>query len=233
MGDRWKRFVHTIRNQDHTRAVRTDAPPVDIRESTATKPMTATDHSSNPDRVRVLVVEDETDLADLYEAWLSDEYDVRTSYGGGEALEDLDASVDVVLLDRRMPGLSGDDVLEKIREDGLGCRVVIVSAVTPDFDVIGMGFDDYLTKPVTKEKLRDAVERMLVRTEYDQSMQELLQLVATRSALESQKSDAELQASDDYVELRDRISTIQSEADAALAEFEHEDFKAAFRDLDV
>ncbi|TKX52052.1 response regulator, partial [Halorubrum sp. SS7] len=58
----------------------------------------------------VLVVEDEPDLADLYAAWLGDEYRVRTAYGGREALDQLDETddeVDAILLDRRMPGLSG------------------------------------------------------------------------------------------------------------------------------
>lgn len=58
----------------------------------------------------VLVVEDEPDLADLYAAWLGDEYRVRTAYGGQEALDELDEAddeVDAILLDRRMPGFPG------------------------------------------------------------------------------------------------------------------------------
>jgi CheY-like chemotaxis protein len=41
---------------------------------------------------------------------------VRTAYGGHEALEELSDDVDVILLDRRMPGLSGDEVLEEVRD---------------------------------------------------------------------------------------------------------------------
>ncbi len=59
-----------------------------------------------------------------------------------------------------MPGLSGDEVLKRIREQEMGTRVVMVSAVTPDFDVIGVGFDDYITKPVGEAEIRDVVERM-------------------------------------------------------------------------
>ena len=44
----------------------------------------------------VLVVEDEPDLADLYAAWLGDEYRVRTAYGGHEALDQLDEVDDEV-----------------------------------------------------------------------------------------------------------------------------------------
>lgn len=179
----------------------------------------------------MLVVEDETELADLYAAWLADTYEAQTAYTGEEALERLDESVDVVLLDRRMPSISGDDVLEEIRDQRLDCRVVIVSAVTPDFDVIGMGFDDYLTKPVDADDLHVAVERMLARTEYDEAMQEYQQLVATRAALKTEKSDHELQASDEYADLQDRIAELETAVDSSLAEFTDEDYEAAFRDL--
>lgn len=179
----------------------------------------------------VLVVEDETDLADLYTAWLADMYEVQTAYAGGDALEKLDKSMDVVLLDRRMPSISGDEVLDEIRNQDLNCRVVIVSAVTPDFDVIGMGFDDYLTKPVDADELHGTVERMLARTEYDETMQEYQQLVATRGALETEKSEQELRASDGYANLRDRIADLETVVDASVEEFSDEDFEAAFRDL--
>ncbi len=80
----------------------------------------------------VLVVEDEPDLADLYATWLRGEYRVRVAYGGREALEKLDDEVEVVLLDRRMPDLSGDEALKEIRERGFDCRVAMVTAVEPD-----------------------------------------------------------------------------------------------------
>lgn len=193
---------------------------------------TPTDHNDASDAPTVLVVEDETDLADLYAAWLADTYDVRTAYGGEDALEKLDEEVAVVLLDRRMPDLSGDDVLAEIRDQELDCRVVIVSAVDPGFDVIGMGFDDYLTKPVDEAELHDAVERMLTRSEYDETLQEYQQLVATRAALEAQLSDAELRQSEEFGELEEQIAELEDAVDDTVEEFTDEDFKAAFRDLD-
>jgi DNA-binding response OmpR family regulator len=52
---------------------------------------------------RVLIVEDDRDLANLYEMWLVDEYDVRIAYSGEAALERMaDREADVVLLDRRI-----------------------------------------------------------------------------------------------------------------------------------
>ena len=119
----------------------------------------------------VLVVEDEPDLADLYATWLSESYRVRTAYGGHEAIEKLGSEVDVMLLDRRMPDLPGDEVLEVVRDRGLDCRVAMVTAVEPDFDIVAMGFDDYLVKPVSREDLQETVSNLVVRNEYDAGMQ--------------------------------------------------------------
>ena len=62
------------------------------------------------ERGAVLVVEDETHLAELYSEYLDDNYDVRTAYGGVEAIEMLASDLDIVLLDRRMPIVSGNEV---------------------------------------------------------------------------------------------------------------------------
>lgn len=190
------------------------------------------DESESPsDKRTVLIAEDEVGLADLFAVWLSDSYEVETAYDGREAVKKLDESTDVLLLDRRMPHLSGDEVLERIRDESLDCRVVIVSAVTPDFDVIGMGFDEYLTKPVDRDELRDAVERMIDRADYDQLMQELNQLVSTRATLREQKSESELLASEEYRRLEERISELKAEADASLADSPDEAFDYALRDF--
>lgn len=109
-------------------------------------------------RLRVLFVDDEKELADVYATWLEDSYDVETAYSGEGALEYID-EVDIIFLDRRMPGISGDDVLNRIIERDLDCRVAILSAVEPDFEET-LGYDKYLTKPTTKEELHETVEEL-------------------------------------------------------------------------
>ncbi|EMA28367.1 response regulator receiver protein [Haloarcula japonica DSM 6131] len=113
----------------------------------------------------MLVVEDETDIADSYELWLNNAYEVYRAETGEVALSKLDElAVDVVLLDRMLPGVSGDEVLDEIRKQGYRCRVAMVSAVQPGIDVVEMGFDGYITKPPDKEELRETVERLLARS---------------------------------------------------------------------
>lgn len=180
----------------------------------------------------VLIVEDEVDVAELYEMWLSERYAVRVAHDGSEALEQLDESIDIVLLDRRMPGISGDAVLDEIRSRGFDCRVAIVSAVTPDFDVIEMGFDDYLTKPVDKGEVIEAIERMLRRSSYDTSIQEYYQLVAKETALQEAKTEAELQDHTDFQDLRERRQVLERDVDQVMTDFGQDDFEAAFRDFE-
>ena len=184
----------------------------------------------------VLVVEDEPDLADLYAAWLGDEYRVRTAYGGQEALEQLDEAddVDAILLDRRMPGLSGDEVLSAVRERGIDCRVAMVTAVEPDFDILKMGFDDYLVKPVTSDTLKETVSGLLRRGEYDTEMQELFSLTSKKAMLETEKSATELADNDEYQRLTDRIEELRSRADESLEAVteDDDDFEKLFQEFD-
>jgi len=180
----------------------------------------------------VLVVEDEPDLADLYATWLRDDYRVRVAYGGREALDELDDEIDVVLLDRRMPDLSGDEALEAIRDRGVDCRVAMVTAVEPDFDIVKMGFDDYLVKPVSRESLKETVENLLLRNTYDDGIQELFSLASKKAILESEKDAATLEEHEEYQKLSDRVGELRAQLDQALVEFDDEhDMTAMYRDL--
>ena len=180
---------------------------------------------------RILVVEDDRSLADLYAEWLDGTYAVETAYDGHEALERLDGTVDVVLLDRMMPGLSGGEVLEAVRSGDVDPRVVMVSAVTPDLDVVQMGFDAYLEKPVSATALREAVDRMLTRAEYDERLQELFSLIERQNTLEAVKEAEVLEASEQYRALADRLERAQADVESLLTELPDEDFRVAVERL--
>jgi two-component system response regulator VicR len=116
--------------------------------------------SSRKNNTTVLVVDDDKEVADLYQLQLQNRYDAKAVYGGEEALESIDETVDVVILDRRMPELSGDDVLQEIRNRGVGCRVVMVSAVYKESGE-SIPADGYYEKPLDRESLYEAVESQL------------------------------------------------------------------------
>ena len=180
----------------------------------------------------VLIVEDEPDVAETYNLWLADDYEVRMAGSGDEGLAELDETVDVVLLDRMMPGLSGDEVLERIRERGLDCRVAMVTAVEPDFDILEMGFDAYLCKPIRSQQLHDTVENLLERSTYDDLLQEYYSLVEKQATLEATKSSAELADNEEYLELRERVDDLKTDLSDTLGGIDDdEDFIATLRGL--
>ena len=160
----------------------------------------------------VLAVDDEPDLAELYRVYLDSAYDVRIATDGSAALERMDDSVDVVLLDRRMPDMTGNEVLSELRAAGYDARVAMLTAVEPDVDIIDMPFDDYKTKPVTKEDLLALVEVLCHRAEFDERSQEFFALASKKAALEaSGNHDTE-----EYAELLDRIQQVRGEVEETL-----------------
>jgi len=186
------------------------------------------------DEPTVLVVDDDRQLADLYAAWLRGEYDVRTAYGGEEAIEAMSGAVDVALVDRLMPRIPGDEVLERIRAaDKYDCRVSIVTAVEPDFDIIGMGFDEYLVKPIRRREIEAVVGSLVTRTEYDEKLREFFALASKRAALEAEKSAYELDASEAYAELTAEFERLRCDLERTASEMSGRDLEAEMRRVSV
>lgn len=165
-----------------------------------------------PDRLPVvLVVEDDQEMASLLEEWLAESYVVRLAHEGEEAMEVIDGEVDIVLLDRRLPRMSGDEVLRRIRERGLDCRVALITAVDIDIDVIEMDFDTYLRKPVSRADVRAAVEQLLTRSMYDDRVRRYLELVSKTEALENGMENKALADNDEYQHLVQQRDDLRAE----------------------
>ena len=166
----------------------------------------------------VLVADDDRRIASMHTAWLEDEYAVRTAHDGEETLRQLDTDVDVLVLDRRMPGLSGDEVLDWLRSQRYDARVVMVTSEDPDLDLLDMAFDEYLTKPVGQDALRAVVADLVERSEYDDQLQEYLALRSKLATLQAENPSDELEATEEYDRLRARLDALDaSDADVAAA----------------
>jgi len=189
-----------------------------------------TDGTTDEHDTTVLVVDDERGLADLYAIWLEDDYDVLTAYNGSEALEALDPDVDVVLLDRQMPDVSGDDVLADVRDRDIDCRVAMVTAVEPELDIIDLGFDDYLRKPVDRETLLETVQRLERRSTYDATVTEFF-ATARKHALLSESEDPSVTDSEAFASLEAELNDLQGELDSVVADFDGADYEVLFRRL--
>ncbi len=185
--------------------------------------------SSGSDQATVLVVDDEEEVADVYALRLRSEYETRTAYGGEEALEEIDEQVDIVLLDRRMPDIAGDDVLAEIRDDGFDCKVIMLTAVDPGMDILEMDFDDYLCKPVEKEDLVSAIEQQLQVQRYDERLSEYLEVTSKLALLEAELSPQEIEDSDELRELSARAEELKAEMDDTLNGFD--DIETAFQEI--
>ena len=169
----------------------------------------------------VLIVEDEENLADLFGIWLQEQFEVYVACSGEDALEIFaEEPIDIVLLDRRMPGLSGTEVLQSIREGGDAQQVIMVTAVQPTEDLASIDVDDYLLKPIDRTKLLRAVEAAELVLTYEDSLTELLSLTARKATLEANLDKTELEKDERYGGLLQRIRELEEEADTTLQRLE-------------
>lgn len=158
----------------------------------------------------ILIVEDERPLADQYAEVLSVDYDVVATYSGTEALE-VDEPVDAAFLDRKMPGPSGGEVLERLRNQGHDYPVTMLTAVEPDWDIVEMGFDDYLLKPVDIADLHAATERLEVLGGIEREVREYIRQNIKQASLEGQKDASTLASSEEFEALTSDVSDRSSE----------------------
>jgi CheY-like chemotaxis protein len=117
-------------------------------------------------RGKVLVVDDEPAILDLFREYLMDQsLEVATAQSGPEALQRLDTEKpDLVFLDMRMPGMDGIETLKRIRAVNLRIPVLMISAnddIAAAKQAIGLGAFDYTLKPVDLAYLGRALDKML------------------------------------------------------------------------
>jgi two-component system phosphate regulon response regulator PhoB len=125
---------------------------------------------NTPGVPRILVVEDEPDIAALIAYQLTREgFRVETAGNGPEALSAVARDVpDLVVLDRMLPGLTGDEVLQRLKEEPgtSAIPVLVLTAKREQEDRIKgfeLGADDYLTKPFSPRELVLRVQAILRR----------------------------------------------------------------------
>lgn len=116
---------------------------------------------------RVLVVEDDIDIADVLRRSLRNEgYEVKTSADGAEALDVAAGFVpDLVVLDLGLPGMDGVEVCRRLRSDGDVPILMLTARAETEDRVTGLdsGADDYLTKPFERQELLARIRALLRR----------------------------------------------------------------------
>jgi len=116
---------------------------------------------------KILIIEDEVAIADLEKDYLElSGFEVVIENAGDSGLERaLNEKFDLVVLDLMLPGMDGFEVCKKIREEK-DIPILMVSAKKDDIDKIrglGLGADDYMTKPFSPSELVARVKAHMAR----------------------------------------------------------------------
>ncbi|MES1040184.1 response regulator transcription factor [Peribacillus simplex] len=109
-------------------------------------------------KIHILVIEDETQIARVLKVELEFEgYQVTVEHDGKSGLETaLQPGIDLILLDVMLPGLSGMEVLRRLRKERSKIPVILLTARNTTFDKVAgldLGANDYVTKPFEIEEL--------------------------------------------------------------------------------
>ncbi len=115
---------------------------------------------------RVLVVEDESKIAEIVRAYLEKEnFNITVAGTGREAISALKQGFDLIILDLMLPDMDGEDICRTIRNDS-DIPIIMLTAKSEEDDRIkglGMGADDYVVKPFSPRELVARVKALLRR----------------------------------------------------------------------
>ncbi|EJS4012962.1 sigma-54-dependent Fis family transcriptional regulator [Vibrio parahaemolyticus] len=123
-------------------------------------------------RPRVLLVEDSTSLAILYKQYVKDEpYDIFHVETGRDAIQFIERSKpQLIILDLKLPDMSGEDVLDWINKNDIPTSVIIATAhgsVDLAVNLIQKGAEDFLEKPINADRLKTSVALHLKRAKLE------------------------------------------------------------------
>jgi DNA-binding response OmpR family regulator len=120
--------------------------------------------------MKILVIEDQQDIADLVALHLRDlGHEVNCVHDGQDGLTAaLDESHNLIVLDVMLPRMNGLDILKTLRKESINTPILMLTARSTELDrVLGLelGADDYLTKPFSVAELQARVKAMFRRQE--------------------------------------------------------------------
>lgn len=131
--------------------------------------------------MRILIVEDETRIADFLQRGLRSEgHFCVIANDGEEGLKlALEGDFDLIMLDLMLPGMHGHEVCQQIRMNKISTPLIILTAMDKTQDVVTglrMGADDYMTKPFSFEELLARIDTVMRRSSDRSEEQALLSI---------------------------------------------------------
>jgi DNA-binding NtrC family response regulator len=127
---------------------------------------------------KVLLVEDSTSLAILYKQYVKDEpYDFFHVTTGGEAIEFMKKNPpQLVILDLKLPDMSGQDVLAWMKKNQLPTAVIVATAhgtINIAVNLLQSGADDFIEKPIQADRLKTSIRNHLKRAKLEGLVEDL------------------------------------------------------------
>jgi DNA-binding NtrC family response regulator len=161
--------------------------------------------------MKILIADDDPMQRELLSGFLEKQgYRVLTAADGQEALTLFQKEpIQLALLDHRMPGLTGDQVLERIKSSNPLVRVILITAygaVETAVKVMKLGADDFIEKPVDLTSLLDKIQRIEQTLAVADDVAEVAQAVAS--------GPLPLEVIGDSPALRDTLSLVRRVADS-------------------
>ncbi len=130
-------------------------------------PAALADSEDTDDRCRLLIIEDNRDIAAYIGAQFADSYAISYAANGDEGLEKAQQLVpDLIITDLMMPGMDGLELCRKVRSNDIINHIpiiVVTARITEEERIRGLeaGADAYLTKPFNEDELRTRVDKLL------------------------------------------------------------------------
>jgi hypothetical protein len=163
-------------------------------------------------RGAALVVGGSSAERDRWQAALAGHLCTDAARDAAGALDQIGPATEILLVHRELPDESAAGVVAAARDDGATVRAALLTPVTPEGNVVALGFDAWLRTPVDAELLARTVEGLLACRAYDRAIADLYEL-ATETAGTGDSP-------------RGRVEAARAEADAALAAVETIDREA-------
>ena len=115
--------------------------------------------------VKILIVDDEQTVLESFRVILKDNYRVTIANNGEKALKALDEELpDLMILDLKMPGMSGMEVLQKVSQSFPGLPVIIVTAtkdIKSVIEAMKLGATDFIVKPFDVDEIKLLIDKTL------------------------------------------------------------------------
>ena len=117
-------------------------------------------------RSKLLIVDDEVEICDFLKMFFEErDFDVEVAYNGIDALQKIASfQPNAILLDIKIPGLDGLEVLKRVKAQYPAIRVLMVTALETNEKIneaLRLGADNYITKPLSLEYLENDVREKL------------------------------------------------------------------------